>query len=129
MRAGRVLTSLLSERERRKLHLTLIDPEKSTPDDAEVIARMAAEAESSAILVGGSLGVYEPRLTDVVRAAKRSGLPVILFPSNINGLTPHADAVFFMTLLNSDDPYYITGVQAQAAPIVLKMGLEVIPTA
>jgi len=129
LKAGRVLTSLLSERGRRKLHLTLIDPEKSTPEDAEVIARIAAEAGSSAILVGGSLGVYEPRLSDVVRAAKRSGLPVILFPSNINGLTPYADAVFFMTLLNSDDPYYITGVQAQAAPIVLKMGLEVIPTA
>jgi len=46
LRAGRVLTSLLSEREKRKLHLTLIDPEKSTPDDAEAIARIAAEAES-----------------------------------------------------------------------------------
>jgi len=59
LKAGRVLTSLLSERGRRKLHLTLIDPEKSTPEDAEVIARIAAEAGSSAILVGGSLGVYE----------------------------------------------------------------------
>ncbi|MGC9210151.1 MAG: geranylgeranylglyceryl/heptaprenylglyceryl phosphate synthase [Acidilobus sp.] len=129
MKIGNVLGRLLSERRARKLHFTLIDPEKSTPEEAERIAKIASEAESSAILVGGSLGVYEPSLTDVVRASKKSGLPVILFPGNINGLTPAADAVFFMTLVNSDDPYYITGVQAQAAPIVLRMKLEVIPTA
>ena len=129
MKAGGVFTRLLAERSRGRLHFTLIDPEKSTPEEAESIAKLAREAGSTAILVGGSLGVFEPTLSDVVRAARSSGLPVILFPGNINGLTPAADAVFFMSLVNSDDPYYITGVQAQAAVVVLRMKLEVIPTA
>lgn len=120
----------MSERdEKRKIHLTLIDPEKTTPEEAEKIASLAADAGSSAILVGGSLGVFEPTLSDVVRSAKKSGLPVILFPGNLNGLTSQADAVLFMSLLNSDDPYYVSGVQVQAAPIVLRMGIEPIPTA
>ncbi len=130
MKPGKVLKLLMSERdEKRKIHLTLIDPEKTTPEEAEKIASLAADAGSSAILVGGSLGVFEPTLSDVVRSAKKSGLPVILFPGNLNGLTSQADAVLFMSLLNSDDPYYVSGVQVQAAPIVLRMGIEPIPTA
>ncbi|MGC9111878.1 geranylgeranylglyceryl/heptaprenylglyceryl phosphate synthase [Acidilobus sp.] len=130
MKIGKVLRMLLSERdEKGKIHLTLIDPEKTSPEEAERIAMTAADAGSTAILIGGSLGIFEPLLSEVVRAVRKSGLPVILFPGNINGLTPHADAVLFMTLMNSDDPYYVTGVQAQAAPIVLRMGIEPIPTA
>ncbi len=129
MKPGKVLTLLLEARKRGRIHLTLIDPDKTSPEEAERVAKVAADAGSTAILVGGSLGVYEPQLSEVVKAAKRSGLPVILFPGNLNELTPHADAVLFMSLVNSDDPYYVSGVQAQAAPIVLRMGLEPIPTA
>ncbi len=125
----RVLERLLAEkRSGRRLHFTLIDPDKESPETARSKAEAAREAGSDAILVGGSTGVYEPMLSRVT-ASVRVGLPVILFPGNINGLTPEADAVLFMSLLNSDDPYYISGVQAQAAPIVARMGLEPIPTA
>jgi phosphoglycerol geranylgeranyltransferase len=119
----------LMENKRNKIHLTLIDPDKTTPEEAKRISLKASEAESNAILIGGSLGVFEPQLSELVRSSKESGLPVILFPGNINGLTSCADAVLFMLLLNSDDPYYVGGVQAQAAPIILRMGLETIPTA
>ena len=126
----RVLRALLEKRRRARLHFTLIDPDKTTPPEAAAIARSAASAGSDAILVGGSLGVLEPRLSEVVRASKEaSGLPVILFPSNVNGLTAEADAVLFMYLLNSIDPYYLSGAQLQGAPLVLRMGLEPIPTA
>ena len=112
-----------------RLHFTLIDPDKKSPSEALKLAQAAARAGSDAILVGGSLGVHEPTLSSVVKATKRSGLPVILFPSNLNGLTPEADAVMFMYLLNTLDIYYLSGVQMQAAPLVAKMGLEPIPTA
>jgi phosphoglycerol geranylgeranyltransferase len=127
---GRILESLREKRRSCRLHFTLIDPDKSSDDEARLLALKAREAGSDAILVGGSLGVAEPALSRVVRTAKEaSGLPVILFPSNINGLTPEADAVLFMYLLNSLDPYYISGAQLQGAPLILKMGLEPIPTA
>jgi len=114
----------------RRAHFTLIDPDETDAESAARIARIAAGAGSDAILVGGSIGVSEPRLSNVVRAAKKaSGLPVILFPGNINGLTPEADAVLFMSMLNSSDPYYISGAQMQAAPLIARMGLEPIPTA
>ena len=127
---GSLLKRLLEETGENRLHFTLIDPDKTGPEDAARLARFASEAGTDAILVGGSIGVHEPRLSEAVRLVRReSGLPVILFPGNLNGLTPEADAVLFMSMLNSDDPYYISGVQVQAAPIVLRMGLEPIPTA
>ncbi len=124
-----LFSRLRRERERSRLHFTLIDPDKTGPREAYEIARVAVEAGTDAFLVGGSTGVYEPQLSMVVREVKRLGKPVILFPGNLSGLTPEADGVLFLYLLNSDDPYYISGVQVQAAPIVLRMGLEPIPTA
>jgi len=129
---GRILESLL-ERKRRgeRVHFTLIDPDpsKTTPDRAARIARAAVEAGSDYILVGGSTMVYEPYLSTVIDAVRGvTAAPIILFPGNINGLSPKADAVLYMGLLNSDDPYYIVGARIQAAPIILAMGLEPIPT-
>ncbi|MCE4624821.1 MAG: geranylgeranylglyceryl/heptaprenylglyceryl phosphate synthase [Desulfurococcales archaeon] len=125
-----LLKKLLEQTRESRAHFTLIDPDKTTPEEAGKLARFAAEAGTDAILVGGSIGVYEPVLSDTVKSIKESsGLPVILFPGNLNGLTPEADAVLFMSMLNSDDPYYISGVQMQAAPIVLRLGLEPLPTA
>jgi len=130
--SGRILESLLVRKRRgERVHFTLIDPDpsKTPPGRAAEIAAKAVEAGSDYILVGGSTMIYEPVLSETVRRIKQStGRPVILFPGNINGLTPEADAVLYMGLLNSDDPYYIVGAKIQAAPIVLAMGLEVIPT-
>ena len=53
-------------------------------------------------------------------------MPIILFPGNISGVSKYADAIFFMSLLNSSNPYWITGAQALGAPIIKKMGIETI---
>ena len=124
-----ILESLRSRRRKSRLHFTLIDPDKTGPEEALAIGEKALEAGTDAFLVGGSIGVYEPRLSGVVRALRGLGRPVILFPGNISGLTPEADAVLFLYMMNSDDPYYITGAQVQAAPIIARMRLEAIPTA
>lgn len=124
----RLLEKLESMRRKSRIHFTLIDPEKDGPTEAYERARVARDAGTDVILVGGSTGVHEPVLSETVRRLKSLGLPVILFPGNLNGLTPEADGVLFMVLLNSSDPYYLAGVQVQAAPIVLRMGIEPIPT-
>ena len=54
-------------------------------------------------------------------------IPVILFPGNISGVSKYADALLFMSLLNSTNPYWITGAQALSAPSIKKMGIETIP--
>lgn len=56
-------------------------------------------------------------------------IPIILFPGNITGVVPHADAILFSSLMNSENPYFISQAQALGAPNVKKFGLEPLPTA
>ncbi len=110
-----------------KLHITLIDPDEQAPQEAVEIAKLAQKAESDAILVGGSITDQED-LNKTVKSLKENvDLPIILFPGNINGVSKYADALLFMSLLNSTNPYWITGAQALSAPSVKKIGIETIP--
>lgn len=69
-------------------------------------------------------------MAQVVKTLKKSiKIPIILFPGNVTGVVPQADAILFSSLLNSENPYYITQAQALGAPSVLKFGLEPLPTA
>ncbi|RAP47589.1 MAG: geranylgeranylglyceryl/heptaprenylglyceryl phosphate synthase [Methanosphaera sp. rholeuAM74] len=110
-----------------KLHITLIDPDEQTPEEAVKMASEAKRAGSDGILLGGSITDQEA-LNLTAKALKDNvDLPVILFPGNINGVTKYADALLFMSLLNSTNPYWITGAQALSAPSVKKMNIETIP--
>jgi len=111
-------------------HLTLIDPDSQKPAQAAIMAEAAMQGGTDAIMVGGSIGAAGIRLYETVeQIKKKTDLPVILFPSSVAGLCENADAVFFMSLLNSRTPAYIVENQALGAPIVLRYGLEPIPMA
>lgn len=110
-----------------KLHFTLIDPDEQTPQEAVEIAKQAKKARSDAILVGGSITDQEDLNITVKSIKEEVDLPVILFPGNISGVSKYADALLFMSLLNSTNPYWITGAQALSAPSIKKMGMETIP--
>lgn len=126
---GRTERYLLDKiREDGAIHITLIDPEKSSSKSASRIACIAETCETAAIMVGGSTVTLTSHLDKVVKAIKKKvKIPVILFPNNITGISRHANAIWFMSLLNSSDPYYITGAQILGAPIIKKFGLEAIP--
>lgn len=112
-----------------KLHFTLIDPEKTRDiSKLEEISEKMIEAGTDAFLVGGSLGIVHEEADLVAQVLKKRGKPVILFPGNINCLTRYADAVLFMLLMNTLEPYYLTQIQVIAAPIIAKYGLETLPT-
>lgn len=116
-------------RDRGAAHLTLFDPEKLTPLAAKKLALEVKKVGTAAAMVGGSTATSVYELDAIVKAIKSAGLYVILFPNDVAGLTPHADAVFFMSLLNSTNPYYLSGAQALGAPLVKKYRLEAIPLA
>ena len=116
-------------KEKGVAHLTLFDPEKVTPLAARQLARDVKKAGTTAAMVGGSTATSVYQLDAVVKAIKTSGLPVILFPNDVAGLSQLADAVFFMSLLNSLNPYYLSGAQALGAPFVKRYRLEPIPLA
>jgi len=126
---GKVEDYLLKKiREEGAIHITLIDPEKVTSESASFYARQSEASQSSAIMVGGTTLVSSAHLDVVVKAIKKAvDIPVVLFPNNITGVSNYADAIWFMSLLNSSDPYFIIGAQVLAAPLIKKFGLEAIP--
>ncbi len=111
------------------LHFSLIDPDKiSNLDNIESLAKKLYDAGTSAFLIGGTLGVSKDKLDSVLEILSEFKIPKIIFPSNINLISEKADAILFLSLLNSDDIYYIIGAQVIAAPLIKKLGLEVLPT-
>lgn len=123
---GRVEKYLLDTiRKEGTIHMTLIDPEKVTVSSATQLAKDAESCGSAAIMVGGSTSISSSHLDNVTKALKESvEIPIILFPNNITGISKHADAIWFMSLLNSEDTYFIIGAQVLGAPIIKKFGIE-----
>ncbi|MGI0024510.1 MAG: geranylgeranylglyceryl/heptaprenylglyceryl phosphate synthase, partial [Nitrososphaera sp.] len=108
--------------------LPLIDSENSA--DAASLARKLEDMGASAILIGGSSAIDQLELAKVVSQVKEKiKIPVILFPGNVTGVSPKADAILFSSLLNSENPYFMTGAQALGALAVKKYGIEPLPTA
>jgi phosphoglycerol geranylgeranyltransferase len=123
---GRVEKYLLEKiKAEGSIHMTLVDPEKMTPSQAAQVAENSKANGTSAIMIGGSTFVSQAHLDDVIKAIRRIvKIPIILFPNNITGISRYADAMWFMSLLNSVDPYFLIGAQILAAPLVKKYGLE-----
>lgn len=129
---GKVESYLLERMEKEKLLFVFIDPvDYPSPQDAIKAGIESAQGGAAAILVGGSIAVQGELLDVVVKGIKaetsKLNVPVILFPGNIATLTRHADALYFMSLLNSRNPYWISQAQMLGAPVVKQMGIEPLP--
>ncbi len=107
------------------IHVTLIDPDKQSPVKA---AEMVVKAESGGthmILVGGTIGVDHPKLEGTLKAVKRvTKLPIIIFPSTADVLSEHADAILFMSLMNSRNVRYVMREAVSASFRIERLGLE-----
>ena len=111
----------------RKVHLTLIDPDEQSPEEAVEIAKAAIAGGSDGIMLGGSTVDSESLDGNCKALSENIDAPIILFPGNTNGVSKYADALFFMSVLNSRNPYWIIGAQALSTPAVKKSGVEIIP--
>jgi phosphoglycerol geranylgeranyltransferase len=125
---GRVERYLAEHVARGPVHFTLIDPDKSPGAKAAAIAQGAVELGSDVILLGGSTGISRDVVGGAASAIKRAvRAPVIIFPEGPGSLAPEADAVLFMSMLNSRRLDLVIRTHATAAPVVRAMGLEPIP--
>ena len=107
------------------LHFSLIDPEDQSPEDAGRLAKTAEDLGTFAIMVGGSTLASSEQVDETVKAIKEhSNLPVILFPSGAKFLSKYADAIFFMSLLNSRNIDFVIREHVQGAPFVKHVGIE-----
>ena len=124
-------------------HVILIDPDDASPDIAAQRCVAAVSAGSKMIFVGGSSGTDEDNVHPTVvaiqealelckwNASQDAGLsetdwevPVVLFPQGAAALSPSADAITFMMLMNSTNPEFLVGEQVRGAPYIRKAGVE-----
>ncbi len=129
--SGPVWKTLLKVlKEQGVVHLTLIDPDpvKQSVDEAGKIAKLAEAAGSNGIMIGGStaFGIIDETIQTIKQQVQ---IPLILFPGNISGLSRFADAVFFMSLLNSRKTYWMIDAQTLAARFIKGFDLEPISMA
>ena len=124
-------------------HIILIDPDDATPDVAAQRCIAAVSAGSRMIFVGGSSGTDEDNVHPTVVAIQEAlelckwnatqdselsesdwDVPVVLFPQGAAALSPSADAITFMMLMNSTNPEFLVGEQVRGAPYIRKAGVE-----
>lgn len=143
---GSVL-SYITDTKGRVRHITLIDPDKQSPQTASDRACVAVEAGTSMIFVGGSTDTPD-EIVHATCVAIQEGLelrafaasqspdgdelrwqiPVVLFPGGSHALSPAADAITFMMLMNSTDRRFLVGEQLRGAPYLDKFGVDALPT-
>jgi phosphoglycerol geranylgeranyltransferase len=130
MKTGKIENYLNEKIEKdRGIISVIIDP-VDYPHSQKAIdtAVMAHEAGADLIAVGGSIGAQGKLLDTVTKSIKEKvNIPVVLFPGNIATITPYADAIYFMSLLNSRNPYWISQAQTLAAPLIKHLGVEPLP--
>lgn len=112
---------------KRTLHMSLLDPDKQSAEEAAELAQMCKDAGTDAIMIGGSTGISNENLDETAERIKsKTGLPVIYFPAGPHALASKADAMFYMSLVNSTDLKWVIRAQAMASLAVKKIGIETI---
>ena len=151
MRAMHIGEGTVLEKTRRgshpSRHITLIDPAKQAPDIAAQRAMVAVEAGSSMVFVGGSTDTPDKVVHATCKAIQEAfelrmfaasqdpegdesawDVPVVLFPGGAHALSPAADAITFMMLMNSTKRDFLVGEQVRGAPHLQAFGVEALPT-
>lgn len=110
------------------LHMTLLDPDKQEPSSAKTMAVQAQKGGTNIILVGGTTGVdFEKQERTLCAVREATDLPVVIFPTSADIISCNADAIFYMSLLNSRNPRYVFGEAVRSSLKLSEMELEVIP--
>ncbi len=128
----RIYNYILESLEKKgALLFSLIDPlDHKGIEEIIKTTKNVEEVGGDLILVGGSTGVQGEFLDNVIKSIKQEvSLPIVLFPGNIGTVSKYADAIYFMSLLNSRNPYWITRAQMLAASYIKRIGVEPLSTA
>lgn len=106
----------------------LLDPDKTDISQLPALIQLLEKAAVDYILVGGSL-LTTHRFDELVQILKKlTNIPLILFPSGTYQVSPHADALLFLSLISGRNPELLIGKHVEAAPLLHKLNLEIIPT-
>lgn len=106
----------------------LIDPDKAQPRHLDQLVQRAVDARIGYFFVGGSLLLSNQLEQTVLAVKERCDIPVVLFPGAGTHITPHADALLYLSLISGRNPELLIGQHVLSAPAVRQSGLEVLPT-
>jgi putative glycerol-1-phosphate prenyltransferase len=92
-------------------HVFKLDPNKDISDnDLEKIC----ESGTDAVIIGGSDGITEDNILDLLMRVRRFSVPCALEVSSIETVTPGFDYYFIPSVLNSGAVEWITGLHHKA---------------
>lgn len=92
-------------------HVFKLDPNKEISDDR---LEKICESGTDGVIVGGTDGVTLEKVLDLMARIRRYTVPCVLEVSSIDIVTPGFDLYFIPTILNSNDPKWITGLHHRA---------------
>jgi len=115
--------------ERGAGYLVLVDPDRWSLEEVDPFIQKINHSGADGIMVGSSLIMGDGVQQKLKHIHEVATLPVILFPGNVNQLSPHVDAVFYLSVISGRNPQFLIGDQVQAAPIVRELGIEPMATA
>lgn len=121
--------SLLSKKAAgQKSFAVLIDPDKVNLTDVDHICRLAVDAKTDYLLVGGSLVISQQLDEVILQIRKNCSIPIILFPGSPSQISKYADALLYLSLISGRNADLLIGQHVISAPLVKKTGLEIIST-
>lgn len=126
---------LESKAQNKKLLAILLDPDKIDWKTLENLVEAIHQSPATHIFIGGSR-VETNRIDELIVKIRHyyfslsvEVLPIVLFPGNPSQISNQADGILFLSLLSGRNPDFLIEHQVNAAPILKKTQLQIIPTA
>lgn len=94
----------------------LVDPARTSADEARELAARAAGEGAAALLVGNSFGSEDGAAVAAALRAGSSGLPVLQFPATASQLVAQVDAVLLLSLVSGRNAQYLIEEHVRAVP-------------
>ena len=124
-----ILSSIVTaKKEKRKAFAILIDPDKINLTTIGKLVSLLTKYPPDYLLVGGSL-IAKGDLDEVIGHMKAAvDIPILIFPGSFSHISTKADGILLLSLISGRNPNYLIGQHVEAAPILARSGLEIIPT-
>ncbi|AAT42768.1 geranylgeranylglyceryl/heptaprenylglyceryl phosphate synthase [Picrophilus oshimae] len=125
-----VYNDIIEKLKRKKIHMTLIDPASQDIESSGRIAEAAERAGTDFIMIGGSTRINSELMDKTIGAIKsKTSLKTIIFPGSPEMISPRADAIYYMSLMNSRNIDFIIGHQVKTSLFLRQLAIETIPMA
>ena len=106
--------------------IVVIDPDGLPVERMPKFLRDCEANDVDAFFLGGSL-LHTPWLDQYIAELKKyTTLPVIGFPGSITQVSGYLDAILFLSVISGRNPEHLFGQHVYSAPIIKRLGIEVI---